>query len=307
MGCLLYERNNLAEAERHLLEGIRLSEQAAELGVLIVGYSTLAWLKLAQGEAQTALGVLQRAELIVQGYPDSDYWLAQLADQRAWLWLVQGNFEAAQQWAERDEPDPENKLSYLREVGRNTRARLLIAQAKPDQAIARLTSLRLATADTGRTGHLIETLALLALAYQAQGDGEHSLALLQQALALAEPEGYQRLFLDEGTSMAALLRQAARHGIASEYIDKLLAAFAEGESMAQRKPQLPPSLLIEPLSERELEILRLMAEGMSNQEIAQKIIVTVGTVKWHLNNIYGKLDVRSRTQALARAREFGLL
>lgn len=316
MGGLLYERNDLEGAERHLLEGIRLSEQGAELGILIVGYSALAWIKQARGEGQAALGVLQRAEQFVQGNPDSAYWAAQLAGHRAWLWLVQGNIEAAQQWAQHYQPDQGDKLSYLREVGQLTRARFLIAQAsaedsasggKLDEAMGLLTSLRQSSVETGRIGHLIEILALLALAYQVQGDDEQAMAVLEQALLLAEPEDYLRLFLDQGHSLAALLRQAAAHGEASAYIKKLLAAFEEGVKIVQQKPQLPPSLLIEPLSERELEILRLIAAGMSNQEIAEKVVVTVGTVKWHLNNIYGKLDVRSRTQALVRAREFELL
>lgn len=316
MGSLLYERNDLEGAERHLLEGIRLSEQGAELGILIVGYSTLAWIKQAQGEGQAALGVLQRAEQFVQGNPDSVYWAAQLADHRAWLWLVQGNIEAAQRWAQHYQPYQGDRLSYLREIGQTTLARLIIAQASAedsapggrlDKAIDLLTSLRHSSLETGRKGHLIEILTLLALAYQVQGNEGQAIEVLGQALSLAEPEDYLRLFLDQGQALVILLRQEAVRGIASAYVDKLLTAFAESANITQGKPQLPPSLLIEPLSERELEILRLMAAGMSNQEIAEKVIVTVGTVKWHLNNIYGKLDVRSRTQALARAREFGLL
>jgi LuxR family maltose regulon positive regulatory protein len=154
---------------------------------------------------------------------------------------------------------------------------------------------------------VIEILTLQALAYQAQGEWDQAIITLERALMLAEPEGYMRLFLDEGAPMAKLLqRMKAEGGRMKGYINKILMAWEKSEKKFHPL-SLIPHPLIEPLSERELELLRLIAAGMSNSEMAETLVVTVGTIKWHLNNIYGKLDVRSRTQAVARARELGLL
>ena len=140
---------------------------------------------------------------------------------------------------------------------------------------------------------------------------EQALITLESALSLAEPEGYVRTFIDEGEPMAKLLRLAASRGIAKKYVRKLLASFHLGsESQSKASPAegvVAPSSLVEPLGKRELEVLQLIVAGMSNSEIAEKLIIGEGTVKTHINNIYGKLDVQSRTQAIARARELKLL
>jgi LuxR family maltose regulon positive regulatory protein len=156
----------------------------------------------------------------------------------------------------------------------------------------------------------IKVYALQALAYYALGDSTQAMEKLGHALSLAEPEGYIRIFVDEGAPMAALLQLAATKGFAPNYIDKLLAVFPAEEQTVSSSPVLlrpPAPLLIEPLTPRELEVLQLIAAGHSNQEIARALVVSVGTVKKHLNNIFGKLNVTSRTQAVARAREFQLL
>jgi LuxR family maltose regulon positive regulatory protein len=176
---------------------------------------------------------------------------------------------------------------------------------------------QIATA-TGLTWLRLKVYALQALAYEALGDSARAMEKLEQALSLAEPEGYIRIFVDEGAPMAALLHQAAARGLTPNYITKLLAAFPAGEQVsggaevqiASDTPLLPrPSapLLVEPLTSRELEVLQLMAAGQSNREIARTLVVSVGTVKKHLSNIFGKLNATSRTQAVARARELQLL
>jgi LuxR family maltose regulon positive regulatory protein len=152
----------------------------------------------------------------------------------------------------------------------------------------------------GRMGSAIKILALQALAFQAQGDHGQALSALKQVLALAEPEGYMRTFVDEGPPMAKLLRHALSQGIAPSYVARLLAAFGE-----TTEPTAQP--LVEPLSERELEVLRLVAAGLSNREIAQELVIAVSTVKSHTNHIYGKLGVKNRTQAAAWAKELNLL
>jgi LuxR family maltose regulon positive regulatory protein len=144
---------------------------------------------------------------------------------------------------------------------------------------------------------------LRALAFHAQDDVAQGTAALDRALSLAEPAGYVRPFVDEGEPMAQLLYRAAAQGIAPEYAGRLLAAFPAVERAA-REPQ---AQMVEPLSERELEVLHLVAEGLSNQEVAHRLSISVRTVKWHTGNIYGKLGVKNRTQAVARARSLGVL
>jgi LuxR family maltose regulon positive regulatory protein len=214
--------------------------------------------------------------------------------------------------------DPE--VSYIQQL---TLVRLRLAQNQQDHgspffddARAILAQLLPAVEAQGWIRYLIEGLVLQALVCQAQADQTSVLSALQRALSLAEPEGYMRIFVDEGAHMAALLRAAHQHGIAPAYVVRLLAAFPSAENRGLSAESSVPtfsvhspqsSTLVEPLSERELEVLRLIAEGHSNQAIADRLIVAVSTVKKHVNNIYGKLDVQSRTQALARARELELL
>jgi LuxR family maltose regulon positive regulatory protein len=157
----------------------------------------------------------------------------------------------------------------------------------------------------GPAKRLIELPMLTAQALRAQGDADGALAHLEQALALAEPEGYVRLILDEGEPMAVLLAALAARGTShGAYVAMLRGAFVARPAVA---PGVQPDGLVEPLSARELEVLRLLADGLSNQEIARELVIAVGTVKNHLKNVYGKLGAHSRTQAVVRGREVGLL
>ena len=191
-------------------------------------------------------------------------------------------------------------------------ARLLIARGKPDEALRLLDRLLAAAKAAGRTGSAIEILALQALALWAANKKEQAVNTLTRALALAEPEGYVRTFADEGGAMGDLLSatlEARQRGhldaadrVSTRYLAKLLAALAQEAAALGADERLP-----EPLSERELEVLALIAAGNSNQEISRKLFVSMSTVKTHVNNLYRKLDARIRTQAVARARELGLL
>ncbi len=160
----------------------------------------------------------------------------------------------------------------------------------------------------GWMGKAVEILVLQALAFQAEDKRDRALEILQRALTLAEPEGYTRVFLDEGQPMARLLYAAATRGLAADYVGRLLAEFpVEEPSPSPALRRVSTEALVEPLSKREQEVMALIAVGQTNAEIAQSLFISVGTVKNHAKNIYSKLNVHSRAQAIARARELGLL
>jgi LuxR family maltose regulon positive regulatory protein len=246
---------------------------------------------------------------------------------RARLWLGQGQVATADRWAQTCRWwDEGTKLGYLQRL---TLVRLRLAQHRRDpkgpflSEAAELSNQLLIRAEvSGWFGHLIEILRLQALVYQAQGDFTSALTTLERVLILAEPEGYLRSFVDEGEPMAELLSRwktallSRREGNRLKgYVDKLLSLLEKEEDKAQeaeppllaRPSTLKAQPLVDPLSLREQELLRLVAAGHTNQEIAQELFLAVGTVKKHLNNIFGKLGVGNRTQAIARARELGIV
>jgi LuxR family maltose regulon positive regulatory protein len=187
---------------------------------------------------------------------------------------------------------------------------LLIAQARAAEALPLLTRLLEAAITMERHGDEIRYLVMIALAQHALGNMQAALDSLGQALALAEPQSYVRLFVDEGQPMAELLLFAISKNVAPEYASKLLAAFPKNIYDAVQYDQdltVYQQSLVEPLSEREIEVLRLMAEGCKYKEIADRLVVSINTVRHHTRNVYGKLDVNSRTQAIGRARELNLL
>jgi len=176
------------------------------------------------------------------------------------------------------------------------------------EAMGLLERLQKAADEGGRMGSVIEILVLQALAHEAQDNIPPALAPLERALTLAEPEGYVRIFVDEGRPMAQLLSEAATHGIMLGYLGKLLAAFeAEKQKSEEGSHRFPTESVVEPLSQRELEVLRLIAQGLSNREISQRLFLALSTVKGHNRIIFSKLMVQRRTEAVARARELGLL
>jgi LuxR family maltose regulon positive regulatory protein len=188
-------------------------------------------------------------------------------------------------------------------------ARILIAQERPKEAVSLLERLIGAATAGGQTSRMIEILVLQALAHEAQDNIPLALVPLERALTLAKPEGYVRIFVDEGPPMAHLLYKALSRGITPDYVSRLLAVFPVSVTEQTGKPNTPTFEcdLIEPLSERELEVLRLIADGLTNQEIAARLYLSLNTVKVHARNIYGKLGVRNRTRAVAKAKVLGIL
>jgi LuxR family maltose regulon positive regulatory protein len=255
-----------------------------------------------RGDGEKALQVLHKAEQVAERC-NQRHMHALVVAARARLCLAQGNLAAASRWAQASRLTLSDASGYEREFEYITLSRVLIAQGRPDQALLFLARLLTVAEPMGRIGRVIQILSLQALAHQAQGDEAQALVALRRALSLAEPEGYVRSFVDEGEQMARLLRRAVARGLTPEYSNRLLAAFGDS---SQATP-LAVQGLVEPLTERELEVLRLVAAGLSNREIAQELVVAVSTVKSHINHLYGKLDAKSRTQAVARARELGLL
>jgi LuxR family maltose regulon positive regulatory protein len=196
----------------------------------------------------------------------------------------------------------DDALSERLEIEYSTLAWLLIVQRKPKDALYMLNRLQASAETAGRMGRVIELLALRALALQVQGDLVASLSTLERALSLAEPEGYIRTFVDLGPAMLELLKKILPLN-RTEYARQLIAAFPD----IDQAPVAQAGSLIEPLTEREIEMLRLIAAGLSNKEIADRLFLTEGTVKGYASTLYSKLGVRRRTEAVERARDLGIL
>ena len=314
-----YERNELDIALRHVTEGIPLCRQFVYSPPLATGLATLAWIRQANGDPGGALDAIGQAELVGPG-PDVTGLLNPAPAQRARLLLAQGDLAAAVRWAEQRGLGADDEPGYPREPEYLVLARVLLAQDRPFQALALLDRLHQAAAAQGRTGSVIEIQALLALASAAIADDNAALDALAGALTLACPQGYVRVFADEGATMSTLLgrllaagrtdRPAALGEVPPDYLGRLARAFERDAARAAAdagpgKVVVPG--LVEPLSGREVEVLRLLAAGRPNQEIAEELFVTLSTVKKHVTHVLDKLGAANRTQATARARELGLL
>jgi LuxR family maltose regulon positive regulatory protein len=220
-------------------------------------------------------------------------------------------------WIQETDLRVDDELSFLRELEHIILARALVAIGRDnphephlDGALELLARLLEMAESAGWMGKAIEILALQALALEGRGDTSKAVSTLERALLMGEPEGYARAFVDEGAPMARLLRALSgqQTAVSRRYLDKLLAAFGEELRPDDSSITLDfSSRLVEPLSERELEVLLLISEGLSNREVAQRLFLALNTVKVHTRNIYGKLGVHNRTEAVARAREMGLL
>ncbi len=312
LGKLRYEWNDLEEAERLLEQGMEVLRGPLALAAdsIAAGYATLARLHQARNKNSSALALVEAFMHLADASQFAPAQLAFASAVRAQLELMEGNLAAAVRWTEASGLSAEDDLVYPREQEYLTFARVRIAQGHEDPAgpflseALRLLERLLEDAETkARLGSILEILILQALALSAQGKRTEAIRVLERALTLAEPEGYIRLFVDEGAPVVTLLLQAHARGILPVYVATLLAA----SNVHVEPAPLHSSPLVEPLTERELEVLRLLVAGLSNHAIAQELIITVGTVKRHVNSIYGKLAVNSRTQAVNRAHSLQLL
>jgi LuxR family maltose regulon positive regulatory protein len=272
---------------------------------MIAGYLLAGRLKLTLGDIEAARTYLELLRPLIDHAPFSD-WPGRFERFQLECWLAQGKLPTAADWSdqllrgEAIDSRPDSELTWL------AIARVLLARGdRPsvERALVLLARLMEAAEAEGRAGVQIEALALQAIAHGRHADGTGAMTSLERALRLAEPEGYVRLFADLGLPMARLLQEAHSRAVLPEYVDKLLAAFAGDLSFGSGAGAAPP----EPLSPREHEILRLIAAGLTNREIAEILVVSPQTVKKHTGNIYGKLAVGNRTEAVARARDLGVL
>jgi LuxR family maltose regulon positive regulatory protein len=318
MAGVLYERGELGRALDHACQGVELCRQLVYTLPLLAGLATLAWIRHAQGDRAGALDAIVEAEQ-VQPSPAVVGLLNPVPALRARLALAHGKVANAAGWAQARGLDVDDPLSYPREREYLVLARVLLATGAPDRALTLLERLRAEAAGQGRTGSLIEVRALQALALDATGDRAGALDALAEAVARGAPEGYLRVFIDEGPEMAALFRELlarrrrARPATVAAPRDQL-ARLVEAFEQAGLSIRLPASRggvmvtgLVEPLTARELEVLRLLAAGKSNQAIAGQLVVTLDTVKSHVSQILGKLGAANRTEAVARAQNLGLL
>ncbi len=295
---ICYEWNDLEAAERHGQLSLQLMRQ---FDLLVDGFIIcevfLARLKLARGELDGAAALLVEAEnsAHLQNFTRR---APEIAAMQVLVLIRQGKLAAAAQLAGQ----------YELPLGQ---ARVLLARNDPSAALAVLEPLRQQMEARGWADERLKTMVLQVVARHLAGEEDKAAHVLGEALALARPGGFIRLFVDEGVPMAQVLLNAASHGLMPDYVGKLLAVFETAKLWSAQGPTLlpvsPAQPLIEPLSQRELEILKLIAQGLANREISARLFLALDTVKGHNRRIFDKLQVQSRTEAIARARELGLL
>jgi LuxR family maltose regulon positive regulatory protein len=317
LGEMLREQGDLEAAEEYLLEATGMMEFFSEIGL------PLAWLALARvqinkWEWEAAQATIDRARRLAQATRSTlmDDRLVEVMQVR--YRLARGELGSAREWARNCGFLERSPAEVFGEAVRNASlnellqaeylalARLALAEQQSERALEMLTFLQNLVEKRAYQRRVIEILALKALALNQKGDLDQALEAIGRSLALAEPEGYQRIYIDEGEPMGRLLYQAAARGFSPDYAGRLLAALAQVNPEGRPVRKAPAGTLVEPLSPRELEVLRLIGEGLSNIEIARQLYISLSTVKGHTTNIYGKLGVGKRTQAVARARALGL-
>jgi LuxR family maltose regulon positive regulatory protein len=304
---ILRQRDDLEGAARHLQQATDLGEANGLPQNPYRSRVAAAGIRQAEGDPEAALLLLAEADRLYA--TDYSPEVRPVGALKTRVWIANGRLAEARSWALERGLSADDDLDYVREFEHITLARLILAEGARDrsddrirEAIGLLERLLVAAEGGGRTGSVIEILVVQALARRAGNDAPGALASLERAVTLAEPEGYVRVFADEGPAMAALLRTATQRRNSSGYLRQLLAATL---TPASRAPVAQP--LIEPLSERELEVLRLLQSDLDGPDMARDLTVSLATVRTHTRNVYAKLGVNSRRAAVSRAAELGLL
>ena len=311
LGEIAREGNRLSEAEAYLEESVDLIQRFGEVGA-VVGYLTLARLRMASGDFDHAFDTLERARTLAEKTEatEMDDFLVDALELR--LNIAVGDLRNVKNWIdshERQDAEFGTKnlamasFPQLQEIDQICHARGLMALGQQGQALEILLACLPAIEARGEIRRKIEVLNLLALTHWALGHQDSGMAYLERALTAAESAGFIRIFLDEGETMARMLYEAGKLGVGGRYPGKLLAEIPNNVRFGSRQEHK----LVEPLSSREMEVLRLVSRGMTNREIATRLHLTLRTVKFHTSNIYGKLEVKNRTEAVAKARVLGLI
>jgi LuxR family maltose regulon positive regulatory protein len=323
---LFCEWNDLDAALTHIKQGLDLLPFWDKADDWALAYVTLARIHQAQANTAAAGEAMREAVQLLQRRGVFSEARSAVETAQVKLWLAQGDLRTAARWtaAQAERLSADDRFRFENELAHITQARVWIAQSKPQAAMTLLPQLEETAGAAGRMGRVAEIRLLEALALGAMGDAGGARQALEDCLALAEPQGYVRLFLDEGQPLQMLLAQWMAHvgaGPLRDYAIRLLTHFgAEPHLATAAQPTVAPSgdlvepelrptqdVLVEPLSQRELEVLHLIALGRTNREIAQQLVIAPGTVKAHAASIYRKLDVANRTEAVARARQLGIL
>jgi len=319
---LYHEQGNREVASQHLHRAEELGDQAGLPDWRYRFCRVQARFKETQGDLTSALDWLDEAERNFRSTPVPA--VRPLAALRTRIWVAQGRLREARHWVQEMNLSVDDELSFLREFEHITLARVCMAEYMRDpanrslrEALHLLDRLQQAAQAGGRLGSVIEIAVLQALAHQTEGNPALALVALERALRLAEPEGYVRIFVDEGLPLARLLRSAAARAVMPGYAEQLLVGLETEHEPTVAKPAPVPVFaalsplvaqsLIEPLSQRELEVLQLIAQGLSNSEISEKLFLALSTVKGHNRIIFDKLQVQRRTEAVARGRQLGLV
>ncbi len=306
-GEVFAEQGNLIEAKKKAIQGKKLA-QGGDIAILNWCNFCLIRVLFSNGDYNGAEAIIKEIE--DHGLHQLPPWIMnRIIAWKLRLWLVQNKVEKALQWLMERELDDTWEPGNLQDLEYLSLARVLIAKGQPSDSLDFLERIYKATIDRGHISLAIEVLNLQALALRAYGGTDQAMIVLEQALSIAEPEGFLRIFIDEGPSMSRLLYEALSKGIAPDYIQRLLAGFPDEKPPQQSRTGMrtKDSEWIEPLSDRELEVLQLISEGLSRQEIASQLVLSLNTVKTHARNIYSKLGVNNQMEAVGKARGLGLL
>jgi len=308
-GEVLAELGDLDGAVRQAKKGVALTEQGSDVAMLTWSYMCLTRVLFSRGDLAAAHEIITATTRIAQSSVVPRWVTNLMGAWRVRIWLAQDKVDETLEWMQKRGLNLDAQNTYVDALDNVAVARVFVAQERYEDAL-RLLERLLEPAEAGtHTTRTIQILILQALIFQIKGDIDQAIVRLERALTLAKPGGFLQIFADEGPPMARLLYEALSRGIAPDYVRRLLAAFpvTEPEQTDVSKTLASNSELIEPLSDRELEVLQLFAEGLTNPEIASRLFLALNTVKAHASNIYGKLGVHSRTQAVAKARALRVL